>query len=267
MDHLGESGIGNAHLDNETLNGLPPWPWFVNYSGDISILGNKKPQMYFRDVIWRNSDLEMLVHAPIPAGRKEVVSFWGWPNEMKSWNWEGNEGTPLQVSVYSRCSQVRLELNSIVIGTKDVSEETRLTAQFDVPYQPGELVAIGLNDGKEVARQTLKTTGKPNQIKITAEPGVLPTGQNDLTYFNIEVLDENGLIVPNAEILVEFEISGSCKLQAVANENPKDMHSFQQPRVNTFRGKCQVIVRLTGETDEINVSAKSDGLQTGNANF
>ncbi len=169
MDHLGESGIGSTHFDNETVNGLPGWPWFINNSGDISILGFKKPQMFFRDVVWRNSDLEMLVHAPVPAGRKEIISFWGWPDEIKSWNWEGNEETPLKVSVYSRCDEIRLELNGKEIGTKQVSEETKLTAQFDVPYQPGELVAIGSTDGKEVSRQTLKTTGTPVQIKITAE--------------------------------------------------------------------------------------------------
>jgi beta-galactosidase len=267
MDHLGESGIGNTHFDNEKINGLPDWPWYVNNSGDISILGFKKPQMYFRDVVWRNSELEILVHTPIPAGRKEIISFWGWPDEMKSWNWDGKEGTPLQVSIYTRCEKVRLELNGKIIGTKDVSEKTNLTAKFDVPYQPGELVAIGLNDGKEIIRQSLKTTGLPTQLKITAEPGLLPLGQNDLAYFNIEVLDENGLLVPDAENKVEFDISGPYKLQAVANENPKDMHSFQQPLVKTFRGKCQLIVRLTELEGEVLVTAKSNGLKSGETKF
>jgi hypothetical protein len=43
------------------------------------------------------------------------------------------------------------------------------------------------------------------------------------------------------------------------------MKSFQQPQVNTFRGKCQLIVRSCEEGDEIIVSAKSDGLITGMA--
>jgi beta-galactosidase len=261
MDHLGESGIGNAKLDNDTTKFLPPWPWFINNSGDISILGYKKPQMFYRDVVWGNSDLEMLVHSPIPAGRKEIVSFWGWPDEWKSWNWSGSEGTPLQISVYSRCDEVRLELNGEVIGTKKVSEETKLTAQFDVPFQPGELVAVGLKEGKEIIRQTLKTTGKPAQLKISTEENSFPGVETDLVYFNIEVLDENGLLVPNAEIPVEFEISGGGKLQAVASENPKEMNSFQQPGVKTYRGKCQLIVRLNGDGGEINVTAKSEGLK------
>ncbi len=267
MDHLGESGIGSSHFDNETVNGLPDWPWFLNNSGDISISGFKKPQMFFRDVVWRNSQLEVLVHSPIPAKRKEIISYWGWPDEMKSWNWEGNEGTPLGISVYTRCEKVRLELNGQVIGTKDVSDKTKLTARFDVPYQPGELLAIGITDEKEVVRQSIKTTGLPNQLKVTAEPHVLPMGQNDLAYFNIEVLDENGMLVPNAKNKVEFEISGPCKLQSVASENPKDMHSLQQPIVNTFQGKCQLIVRLTGEPGELNILARSDGLKSGETKY
>jgi len=274
MDHLGESGIGSSKLDNDTTKFLPPWPWFINNSGDISILGYKKPQMYFRDVVWRNSDLEMLVHAPIPAGRKEIVSFWGWPNEWKNWNlptgqagWEGNEGTPLQVSVYSRCDSVRLELNGKVIGIKPVSESTKLTAQFEVPYQPGELVAIGLKSGRETVRQTLKTTGNPAQLKITAEENSFPEVETDLVYFNIEVLDENGFLVPDSEIPVDFEISGGGKLQAVASENPKGMQSFQQPRVKTYRGRCQLILRLVGTGEEIMVTAKSEGLQPGTRTF
>jgi beta-galactosidase len=270
MDHLGESGIGSSKLDNDTTSFLPPWPWFINNSGDISILGFKKPQMYFRDVVWRNSELEMLVHSPIPSGRKEIVSFWGWPEEMKSWNlpagqagWEGNEGTPLQISVYTRCDEVRLELNGEVVGTKKVSEETKLTARFDVPYQPGELVAIGIKNGKETVRQSLKTTGKPAQLKITAEKNSFPGVETDLVYFNIEVLDENGLLVPNAEIPVEFEISGGGKLQAVASENPKGMQSFQQPSVKTYRGRCQLIVRPDGTGGEIVITAKSEKLGHG----
>ena len=145
---------------------------------------------------------------------------------------------------------------------KKVSEETKLTAQFTVPYQPGELIAIGLKDGNEVTRQTLKTTGKPAQLKIIAEENTFPGVQNDLAYFNIEVLDENGLLVPDAEIQIEFEISGPCKLQAVASENPKEMHSFQQPRVKTYRGKCQLVVRLEKGGGEIVVTAKSEGLKT-----
>lgn len=261
MDYFGESGIGHNQLKSDGEISLQHWPWFNGYCGDIDILGNKKPQHFYRDVVWQESKLEMLVHAPIPDGEEEQVSFWGWPNEWKNWNWQGHEGTPLQVSVYSRCQQVRLELNGKIIGTKPVSEATKLTARFEVPYETGELVAVGINDGKEVIRQRLKTTGKPFQIKITPETKLILKKQNDLVYFNIEVLDKNGLRVPDAETPIEFTIEGVGKLQAVGNGNPTDMKSFQQPHVKAFRGRCQLIVRKGNSSGKIEVLAKSKGLK------
>ncbi len=263
MDYLGESGIGNSKLDNDTTSFLPPWPWYNAYCGDISILGYKKPQMYYRDVVWRNSPLEMLVHAPIPEGRKEEVSFWGWPNEWKNWNWQGSEGKLLQVSVYTRGDEVKLELNGQDLGTKSVSADTKLTATFDVPYQPGEITAIGLLKGKEIARQSLITTGKPARLNVVAERDSVMTSYSDLAYFNVQVLDENGLPVPDAEVPVEFNIEGAGTLQAVENGNPTDMKSMQQPQVNTFRGQCQLIVRPGTKPGVITVTATSAGLQDG----
>jgi len=279
MDYLGESGIGHTKSDTSKIGFLPPWPWYNANCGDISILGYKKPQMFYRDVVWRNSELEMLVHAPIPEGQKEIISMWGWPEEWKSWNWAGSEGKPLQVSVYTRCDSVRLEFNGKIIGTQPVTKsgssgaimdnynqplkKTALTATFDVTYETGELTAIGIKDGKEIVRQSLKTAGEPAQLKITSEENSFEGINNELVYFNIEVLDENGLLVPNATIPVEFEISGGGRLQAVGNENPAEMHSFQQPQVNSYRGKCQLIVRKDKTGAAIQVTAKSEGLTPG----
>jgi beta-galactosidase len=154
-------------------------------------------------------------------------------------------------------------LNGEEVDTKKVSDETKLTTQFVVPYKEGELTAVGFKNGFEVARQSLKTAGNPSQLKITAEADFISASSDDLAYFNVEVLDDNGVLVPNAEIPVLFEIEGNCTLQAVGNGNPIDMKSFQQPKVNTFRGKCQIIIRSCSESDKIKVTAKSNGLKSG----
>ncbi|TVR70011.1 MAG: glycoside hydrolase family 2 protein, partial [Marinilabiliales bacterium] len=265
MDYFGESGIGSHWLDDDDRPFLPPWPWFNANCGDISVLGYKKPQMYFRDVVWRNSPLEMMVHAPVPEGRTLIVSKWGWPDEHKSWNWEGHEGTPLQVSVYTRCEQVRLELNGQVLGVKDVSEETSLTARFEVPWEPGELVAIGMDEGREVAREVLRTTGLPHGLRIRPERDAVKAAPGELVWFNIEVIDKEGLPVPAAEIPVELIITGPAELQAVGNGNPSGMKSFRQPLVKTYGGRCQLIVRPGMEPGEITVLAKSPGIVSGTA--
>lgn len=261
MDYLGESGIGHTWLEGDTSAFLPPWPWYNANCGDISITGHKKPQMFYRDVLWRNSPLEMMVHSPLPERKKELLSYWGWPDEWKCWNWEGHEGKNLLVSVYTRCEAVRLELNGEVIGTQEVSDSTRITAQFEVPYQSGELTAIGITSGNEVARQVLKTTGKPFSVRVTPEKERLSLAGDDLAYFNVEVVDENGEVVPDASVPVELEITGG-RLQAVGNDNPQDMHSFQLPRVNSYRGQCQAIVRLE-KPGILTVTALAEGLQSG----
>ncbi|MBW8325376.1 MAG: DUF4982 domain-containing protein [Prolixibacteraceae bacterium] len=260
MDYLGESGIGNALLNKDKkVVFAPGWPWYNAYCGDIDICGFKKPQSYYRDVVWKISNLEMAVHAPVPAGLIENVSLWGWPDEQQNWNWTGNEGQKLQVNVYSNYTEIRLELNGKVIGTKPVSAETKLTATFEVPYEAGELKAIALKDGKEVETKILKTTGKPAKIRLTADRSEIKTDRNDLSYVTVEITDDTGNLVPDANLPVQFTVEGAGELAAVENGNPKDMKSFRQPLVNSFKGKCLIILRPTGVSGEIKLKAESVG--------
>lgn len=268
MDYLGESGIGHS-LVNKDGKGqfLPGWPWYNAYCGDIDICGFKKPQSYYRDVLWKISNLEMAVHASIPDGMKEVVSMWGWPDERQSWNWNGCEGDSLPLNVYSNYPEVRLELNGRVIGIREVSEETKLTASFKVPYEKGELKVVALKDGKEVDFKILKTTGKAAKIRITADRHEITSHKNDLSYVTVEVTDELGNLVPDANLPVQFLVEGAGKLIAVENGNPKEMKSFRVPHVNTFNGRCLAILQPTGISGELKLIAKSPGLEGNEITF
>lgn len=261
MDYLGESGIGHAITDKEGKSQFSPgWPWYNAYCGDIDICGFKKPQSYFRDVIWKISNLEMAVHAPIPSGMKEVVSYWGWPNEMQSWNWKGQEGNKLQVSVYSNYPEVRLELNGKVIEAKTLSVDTTLTTIFEVPYEPGELKAIGIRDGQDVETKVLQTTGNPAQIRLTADRSSIHASRNDLSYVTVEILDEAGVLVPDANSSVQFKVEGEGEIAALENGNPSDMKSFRSPHVSSFNGRSLVILRPSGTAGKITLKAESEGL-------
>ncbi len=125
MDHLGETGCGYSKIAEKPgpRVGLQPWPWFTNNCGDIDLCGNKKPQSYYRDVVWDNSKIEMMVHSPIPEGMVETYSYWGWPDEYPSWNWAGNEGKLMDVRVFSKSPMVRLELNGNVIGEQAINHK------------------------------------------------------------------------------------------------------------------------------------------------
>ncbi len=257
MDYLGEAGIGNALLDNEKKE----WPWFNAYCGDIDLCGFKKPQSYYRDVVWGISDLEIAVHSPVPAGRKEIVSFWGWPNETRSWNWEGNEGEEISVSVYTSCDSVIMELNDKKVAVIDLQDSVRLRSSVNVKYQPGQLKAIGYRNGRQVTSRSLTTTGKPHSIKLSVDRAEIRADRNDLAYIKAEIIDESGLRIPDAILPVNFEISGNGALAGVGNGNPVDTKSFQKPECRTFKGRCLLIVRPESkENGEIRVIAKSTGL-------
>ncbi len=259
MDYLGESGIGHTRLSTDKKETLMPFPWFNAWCGDIDLIGGKKPQLYYRDVVWGNSKLEMAVQRPIPTGKTEELSKWGWSDELRSWTWPGAVGKALKVRVYSSGDRVRLLLNGKQIGESPVSEKTKLRAEFEVPFVPGELKAVALKNGKEIAVLALKTVGKATKIVLKADRAQIRKNRNDLSFVTVEVQDAAGNVVPDAAVPIRFILRGPAELAGVGNANPKDMGSFRQPHRTTFRGRCLAIVRPTGTAGEISLRAEAAG--------
>lgn len=299
MDYLGEAGVGYEKTENEKeqVEFLPEadaelvkfagpypadfilqfgrrWPWFNAYCGDIDLIGAKKPQSYYRDVVWNRSEMEIAVHTPMLPDTRYLLSAWGWPEELPCWTWPGEEGKTFQVSVYTHCTSVRLELNGKVIGVKETASETKtersllqmslidlpLRAVFEVPYSPGELKAIGLTDGKEVVSKVLKSAGEPAKIILTPDRYVISADRNDLAYVTVEVSDKEGNLIPNASVNVSIVVSGNGELIAAGNGSPDQMASFRQPHCRLYHGKALVILRPFAKPGNISLSASSDGL-------
>jgi len=260
MDYMGETAIGHTVLDNEFNDFRLPWPWFDSWCGDIDLIGDKKPQLYFRDVVWKNSKIEMLVHTPVPDGRKEVVSYWGWPDEWPSWNWKGHEGDPMQVRVFTRCSSVRLELNGKKIAEEPVPDSS-LTAVFHVPYEAGTLKAVGVLNGTDQCNTTLTTTGSPSAIRLIPDRSAIRDSRNDLSYVKVSVVDEDGNVVPDADVPVNFTINGPAEIAAAGSACPDCMASFTKPECTTFKGYGMVIVRPVGGKGNVVLKADAGSIK------
>jgi len=283
MDYLGEAGIGNAQLNSPNpfpqagasgvpqgeLGGIPvssfllifaDYPWFNAYCGDIDLIGEPKPQFYYKRVLWGMSKLEMAVQRPLQEGRTELISPWGWSDELQGWTWPGHEGKTLKVRLYSSGDQVRLLLNGKEIGVKRVSTETQFKAEFDVPYAAGELKAIALSNGSQIAEVKFKTAAQPAALRLKADRQSIRRDRNDLSYVILEVVDQDGEVVPDATVPVTFSISGEGELAAAGSANPKDIRSFRQPRPTTYHGRALVIVRPKGSAGTVTLQAETDGL-------
>jgi beta-galactosidase len=267
MDYLGETGCGNTSYGPKEVQrvGLKPWPWFNAFCGDIDLCGFKKPQLFYRDIVWNNSKLEIMVHAPIPEGMKETVSYWGWADEYQSWNWAGNEDKMMDVRVFTKYQAIRLELNGKIIDVQNIPKDSNLIANFKVPYQAGILRAVALNNGIEVASKELKTTGTSAKIKLTADRSKIKANRNDLSYIKVEITDELGNVIPNAAIPVTFSVSGVGEIAGSGNGNPVDMESFNNMICTTYRGVALAILRPLKEvkTGTIIFKAAANGLLDG----
>ena len=256
MDYLGEAALGSARV-----NGVESGQYFNAFCGDLDLCGFKKPQSYYRDVVLDISPLEIFVHRPIPEGSRESVSGWGWPDELASWTWPGNEGNTMQVNVYSKCDSVRLELNGKEVATQQI-DSRRWTARFEVPYTAGELKAIGLKDGKEAATKVLNTVGPAKKIKLTVDRPTIKAERGDLAYVTVEITDASGNLMPDAANMVNFTLSGPGEIAAVGSGAPDVMESFQQPKHSTWHGRCLAILRPEGDSGEMILKAESDGLES-----
>jgi beta-galactosidase len=149
-----------------------------------------------------------------------------------------------------------------MIGEQNVDQQKSITATFEVPYEPGKLVARCFDDGKETASQTLETTGIPASVRLVADRTKIRAERNDLSYVRAEIIDSNGNIVPDADdIVVNFEVTGNGKVAGVGNGNPRDMSSFQQPSKKAYQGICLAIIRPETTPGKISVRASASGLK------
>lgn len=271
IDYLGEAGLALARTRDrkekapnfQTDFTGSHWPIFHSYSGELDLIGNKKTSSYYLDVVWRRSPIEMVVHRPLPPNMKEYTSYWGFPDEYKSWTFPGHENDTLQIRVFTRCKRVQLELNGKIVGEQTVPQNS-ITATFAIPYVKGHLVARCFDSEKEVAKQTLSTTGKPIAIRLKADRSAIKANKNDLAYINVEVVDEAGNVVPNMDDkLIKFQVSGNGSILGVANANPRDMSSFQKAEKKVYQGRNQIIISPWQKAGSIKITAQAEGLKSG----
>lgn len=268
LDYLGESGIGGTWSEGDTGPGwtdwLPGWPWHQAYCGDIDICGWKRPQSHYRDILWGAHDaLYIGVHAPIPEGRKLVRLEWGWPDVQACWSWPGMDGRALQVDVYSACDEVEFVLNGIPVGRKVMTDGDRLIATFTVSYAPGELKAIGYRAGAKVVEQSLLTCGPAHSLRLTADRNPIAADPNDLAYATVEAVDAGGRVVPTADHIVYFTVSGPGHIAALGSNNPQHIEAYRGNRHRLYRGRCLAIIRPDEQMGDIHLRAQADGLATG----
>jgi len=189
------------------------------------------------------------------------------------WNWLGKEGKPVDVWVNTNADNAELFLNGKSLGKKDMPRHGHL--QWSVNYQPGTLEAVAYKHGKKLTTK-IETTGAPSEVVVTPYKTTMLADGRDATVINITVADKQGRLVPDANNLIQFSISGDAKIIGVGNGDPSSHEADKILDGNPiaigwqrhlFNGKCQVIVQSGKTASTIKFEAKSDGLYTGSTDI
>ena len=110
--------------------------------------------------------------------------------------------------------------------------------------------------------EEVNTARTASKIILSSDHQTLKSDGNDLSFITVEVTDENGNLVPDADQLIDFKIEGEGAIVGVDNGDPVSHESFKAPRRKAFHGKCLVVVQSGEKSGSLKLTATSPDLTT-----
>jgi beta-galactosidase len=265
IDYLGEGGVGQVTLDG-SLDFFAPYPYHLANCGDFDICGFKRPQSYFRDILWGvRSDPWIGVLDPQHYGKPIKFKPWGWEPVIDSWTFPGWEGRPTRVEVYCADEEVELLINGVSMGRKPTGAASQNKAVFDLVYEPGVVEAVGYSGGQATGKTSIQTASQPVALRLAPDRLVIDHEWGDLAYITAEIVDADGRVVKYADSEVIFEIAGAGDLAAVGTANPTSEELYVGNRRQAYEGRLIAVVRSNGQSGEITLTVCADGLASATA--
>jgi beta-galactosidase len=202
-------------------------------------------------------------------------------------------GDEVAVWVYANVATVQLWLNGRSLGTKsfdrkvttygkpylETTEPTgddynypsgsytspngstgKLHLTWNVPFEPGTLVAVATENGREVARDQLVTAGPARSLRLTPDERVLTADGTALSYVKAEIVDTRGHVVPYADPSIRFSVSGAGRLVGTDNGREENATGYTSPTMAAFNGLALAVVGSTRKAGAIRLTAAAEGL-------
>ena len=123
---------------------------------------------------------------------------------------------------------------------------------WDVAYQPGEVTAVGYQNGVEAVREVLQTVGKPDHLVIDCEQEITADGR-DISQLEVSVVDAEGRLCPDARVSLEAKIEGQGRLIGFDSGEGASHEMFNSPRTTAIGGRALMIVQAAREPGSIHV--------------
>ncbi|HXY38824.1 MAG TPA: beta-galactosidase GalB [Vicinamibacteria bacterium] len=258
FDYIGEP----TPYFNDKDSSKTDWPSRSSYFGILDLAGFPKDRFYLYQSRWTKAPM---VHL------------------LPHWNWAGREGQAIPVFAYTNAEAVELFLNGRSLGRKvkgaenvtipvgkSASDEptfsTKYRVEWQVPYAPGELKAVAYSGAQAVASDVVRTAGAPARLVVSPDRQQIRADGDDLSFLTVRVEDKDGNLVPGADNLVRFKVSGPATIAGVDNGNAATVEPFQADQRKAFSGMALLILRgRAGAPGAVQVTASAFGLADGQA--
>ena len=261
-DYFGETGIGHVEYNEKRGDFALSYPYHIAYCGDIDILGERRPQSYYREIAWELRKAPYIaVRHPKLFNTPYFISGWGFYECDETWCFDGYEGQKAQVYVFADCDEVVLEVNGKEVGRKARTENG--VYEFDVEYQRGKILARAIKDGKEIGTHEIVSEGKAEKISLVKEesyiPKHAPKPSCEIIYVDARITDKDGKICTQANNEITYEAEGADILGVASGElTTEEMYTSRVHRV--YNGKALIVLKKHEGTKSATLKASTNGL-------
>ena len=239
------------------------WPIIAAGSGLLDRTGAPKPMGRQRQSWW--SDKPMVFITRRNAAREQTTTDGTFAQLdrrqilFSDWTPANLDSHEENVEVYSNCEEVELFLNDKSLGAKPINADAS-PRNWSVPFEPGVLKAVARNKSSVVATHELRTADKAAKILLTTDRAKLSPSWDDVAFVSATVVDENAVRVPTASDLISFKLGGPGVIAAVDSADNSSHEPFQASERRAFQGRCQALVKATGESGKLTLTASAPGL-------
>jgi len=249
IDYLGESA----------------WP-AKGWAGSVlDICGFMKPNAWFRKSIWSDEPTVYLAFYDQSINNNYVRGRWSFPPVSSHLNHDHFYRRTVTAAIYTNCDEVELQINGKVMGRRKPGDFHNGIIEWTFEYVSGEITTTGFRGGKEVCSYTVKTAGEPKKILLVPDKTSLAPG--DIAHVEISITDNNGILCPNEELLVEFALTGDGKILGACSPDLNADLGFTLPKTVTSGGRALLMLRAGGNPGALELQGYSGDLKPASLKF
>ena len=129
-----------------------------------------------------------------------------------------------------------------------------------MPYEPGTIKVVGRKNGKIITEE-IHTTSAPAAIRLSVDKTSINVGGQDIADVKVEVIDKDGMVVPDADNTLQFKVEGEGILAGTDNGDPQDKTLMSSNKRNAFNGLALAVIRSAEKSGDITITVSSENLK------